>query len=237
MRIESNISAVIGRVKRLKDRDIPTALRATMRPERWRELAEREARIALRANAQPGQMDFIEGFMDTLLVDVFGGTGFFFRMHTPFTAAQTLEDYRSAREAVSPGDLGLSLFQKDVTAFEQLMAEWVATEKDKDKRDAGKTDEEIGNWLAYVLLTPDGGRLLVKNSDKKENIGRPVRDVFLPYIVDFLQRKAAVARLDAATVDTWLKAVLAAWRRMVSDLFPEMFHRELMTARSELSLA
>ena len=46
----------------------------------------------------------------------------------------------------------------------------------------------------------------------------------------------ALARLDAATVDTWLRAVLAAWRNLVRALFPQRFHAELRAARGELAI-
>lgn len=235
MQITSNVGAVAARLVRLKNRDIPVALRTALAPGQWRELARKEAQAVLTGLAHPEQVEFIGAFVNTLVVDVFGSPGCFFQLRTPFPAAQTLTDYQTARSLIRPEDRGLNLFQKDITAFEQLMAEWVATEKNKDQRDAGKSDEDIGNWLAHVFLTPDGATLRVQNSHKKENIGRPVREVFQPYIEDFLQRKAAADRLDAATVSTWLQTVLASWRGLVRDLFPEIFHRALMAARSELA--
>jgi hypothetical protein len=66
MKIESNISAVIGRIERLKSRDIPQA----MAPARWRELARQEADKTLLAIAEPTQREFIPQFIRTLEVDI-----------------------------------------------------------------------------------------------------------------------------------------------------------------------
>lgn len=231
MRIDSNLAGVIGRVNRLKNRDIPAAIRSALRPEQWREAARDEAEKTLLALAEPNQRSFIADFLKTLVVDVFG-TGFFLRMRSPFYGQQTVSDFQAARSALDPSDLGQNLFMKDVQAFEQLMAEWVADEKEKDKRDDGKTDADIGDWISYEMLAPDGGHV-VKHGPNK---GRLVRDVFMPHIVEYLQRKQSQSRLDAAVVDTWLRAVLASWRRMVRDLFPEKFRAALHDAAGELPL-
>ena len=105
------------------------------------------------------------------------------------------------------------------------MVEWVRTEKRKDERDAGKTDEEIAQFISHLLLTP--------NPTARE---AAARESLLPHIIDFLQRKQAVARLPATTVDLWLRAVLAAWREMVRARFPMVLHEELIKARAELNL-
>ena len=224
--------AVCDRVTRLKNRDIPAAMRTALHPGQWRPLATEEAEKTLTAIAAPNQRQFIGDFIRSIFVDVFAPNGFFLRMKSPFHAVQTVADYQAARSAVQPSDLGQNLFTKDVAAFEELMAEWVGTEKRKDRRDTGKSDEDIGNWIAYEMLAPDGGHLVSSGPNKD----RPVRDVFMPYIVDFLQRKAAASRLDAAVVDAWLRAVLAAWRRMVRALFPNIFRTALRAEVASLGL-
>ena len=231
MQVTSNIKGVITRVTRLKDRDIPAALRAALQPAQWKQPAYETAEETLNALADQNQKPFVPQFLKTLLVDVFG-TGFFLRLKSPFIGDLTIADYQAARGAVAPSDLGQNLFQRDWDTFKDLMAEWVATEKDKDKRDAGKSDADIGEWLAYEMLAPDGGHT-VKHGPNK---GRPVREVFLPLITDFLQRKQGMSRLEPAVVDAWLRAVLAAWRLMVHDLFPGKFQAALRSATSELAL-
>jgi hypothetical protein len=37
------------------------------------------------------------------------------------------------------------------------------------------------------------------------------RQKLMPYIVDFINRKQAMDRLDAATVEVWLRAVHEIW--------------------------
>jgi hypothetical protein len=154
-------------------------------------------------------------------------------MNSPFPPDQTLADMAAARAAASPVDLAQNLFLQEVQKVEDWLTQWVEQEKNKDQRDTGRTDEQIAHFIAYVMFTPDGGRYIVRNGPNK---GRLVRDVFMPHIVDFLQRKQAGGRLDAATVDAWLRAVLAAWRNMVRDLFPQKFHAELRAVRGELGI-
>ena len=238
MKIESNIGSVMQRVSRLKDRDIPAALKTALHPEQWRELAHKEAERTLLALALPSQREFIREFLQVLTVDVFG-TGFSLKMKTPFLGGMTLADYQAAGGVVSPGDLGTNLFEGGLNEFRDLMAEWVAEEKRKDQRDTGKTDDDIGRWLARELLNPDGGHLVrVKDAqgNPQKNAGREVREVFMPYILDYLQRKQSLAQLDAATVDAWLRAVLCAWRGMVRELFPEIFRTALRSQIGELNL-
>jgi hypothetical protein len=224
MRIESNVSAVAQRVTRLINRDIPLAMQNTLKPALWREPARQEAQRTLEALAEAKDRHFIPDFIRTLQADVFG-RGFFLRMRSPFLGVQTLADYQAAKGVVTPADRGLSLFQKDVTAFEELMQDWVREEKHKDQRDAGKSDEEIAMFLSYIMLTP--------NPTARELAARAK---LMPHIVDFLQRKQAEARLAAPLVDTWLRAVLCAWRNLVGRLFPELFREQLKAARGELPL-
>ena len=138
---------------------------------------------------------------------------------------QTMQDIQAARVAVNPVDLSQNLFLQEVQKFEDLMTQWVQTEKDKDRRDAGKTDEEIGNFISYVMLTPVPTPRMME-----------ARVALMPHIADFLKRQQASARLDGATVETWLRAVVAAWRNLVRDLFPQRFCKELNAVRGELAI-
>jgi hypothetical protein len=47
VRIESNISAVINRTQRLRDQDIPAAMKRTLMPAGWLEPAYEEAKATL----------------------------------------------------------------------------------------------------------------------------------------------------------------------------------------------
>jgi len=224
MRLESNLYGVIARTERLTRRDIPLAMAAAVKPGQWRELAYTEAQRTLLALAEPTQRHFIEAFLRTLTVDVFG-TGFFIRMSSPFIAGHTLAEYQAARSAVKPSDLGQNLFQKDIAEFEQLMTEWVETEKRKDRRDQGKSDEEIGNFISFLMLTP--------SPTPRE---AAARKKLMPHILDFLQRKQGMSRLNPEVVDAWLRGVLAAWRAMVRAHFQDKFRAALRAATTELPL-
>ena len=235
MVVTSNVKGVIARVSRLRDRDVQEAMHAALRPSNWQQPAYEAAEKTLTALAEQGEQQFIAPFLKTLTAEVFVGwhtPGFVLKMKAPFRMELTIADHQSGRGAVSPSDLGQNLFQKDWDAFKDLMAEWVATEKRKDQRDEGKSDQDIGDWIAYEMLAPDGGGTVRSG----KNRGAQVRDVFMPYITDFLKRKQGLSRLPAAKVDAWLRAVLAAWRLMVHDLFPGKFHAALQRARTELAL-
>jgi len=224
VKVESNVQAVIARTQRLQRRDIPAALAAALSPARWKELALTEARATLMALATKDQHEFIEHFLKTLTAEGLS-PGFVLRMHTPFGSDQTLGDYQAARQVVKPYELVENLFTQQIQEFESLMTDWVTNEKRKDQRDDGKTDEEIGQFISYLMLNP--------NPTPRE---MTARNSLMPHIVDFLQRKQASTRLDAIVVDQWLRAVLAAWRQMVQSLFPEMFHKALLEVRTELPL-
>jgi hypothetical protein len=232
MQIDSNIAAVIGRTKRLQSHDIPGALKRACEPGYWQKLAHAEAEATLASLATAEQKQYIAGFLATLRAMGLPN-GFNLSMNSPFAPDQTLKDMGAARAAVSPVDLAQNLFLQEVQRVEDWLTEWVQTEKRKDRRDDGKTDEEIGAFISYAMFAPGGERLIVRSGP---NAGRTVREVFTPHIMDFLQRKQAAGRLDAATLDTWLRAVLAAWRNLVRDLFPQKFHTELMALRGELAM-
>jgi transcriptional/translational regulatory protein YebC/TACO1 len=86
-----------------------------------------------------------------------------------------------------------------VEEFDALMLEWVETEKRKDARDAGKTDEEIAALISRIMLSPKMGPK-----------GIDARDRLRPHIEESLRRKLG-GDLSAETVDYWLRTVLAVW--------------------------
>lgn len=236
MRLATNLSAVITRVGRLQTHDIPRAVRAALKPEPWHPLAVETAEKALRnlPGLDPAHEPFIKDFIATITASAFG-EGMRLAMRTPVALRAsdfTVKDFQGAHSAVSGADLNQNLFLKDLVAFEAMMAEWVATEKNKDQRDAGKTDEDIGNFIAYALLTDAGGQMVVKEGKNK---GRLVRDVFLPHIVEWLKKKQA-APVAPEIIEAWLRTVLAAWTEMVRAYFPGRFRAALGTARAELAL-
>jgi hypothetical protein len=224
MRIESNIAAVIGRVNRLKTHDIPTAMKRALNPAKWRDLAYQEAQATLWALATAEQKQHVDAFLTTLKALPLP-EGFVLQMRTPFITAASLLDFQSARAALSPADLSQNLFLGNVQQFEEWVTEWVTTEKNKDSRDTGKTDEEIGDFISYLMLTP--------NPTPRE---LAARQKLAPHIVDFIKRRQAQDRLDDATVETWLLAVLKTWRNLVADHFGEIFRREFRAVRSELAI-
>ena len=49
-------------------------------------------------------------------------------------------------------DLSQNLFLGEVQNFEEMLLEWVANEKNKDRRDAGKSDAEIAGLISWIML-------------------------------------------------------------------------------------
>ena len=228
MTITSNIAGVIRQVERLRV-NVPLAEeRALARPE-WEAEAVGEARRTLLALADPAQRQFIEPFIQTVK-SWFAQPVRSFEMKSPF--GELLEPFeaiaaaRLARENLNPADLSQSLFLKPVQDFEDLILQWVQTDeadfgKARDARDLGKMDEEIAHLISYIMLSPKLGPK-----------GMAARGHLTQHIARFL-----VARqqpLDAATIDAWLRAVLAAWRVLVVKLFPGKMRAELRAMKGEL---
>ena len=243
MRIESNVAGVLQRTARLRDRDIPAAMARALRPDQWAAALRFEADLTLMALASPKERGFIPAFIETLVTGPFSN-GFFARMRSPFAPDIP---YQIAPQANMPPPVGggghydALQIPPGTDAFSEFlgrMLEWVETEKDwVVERDGEKnmdTTIDKADWIAYVMLTPEGGELVVAEGP---NAGKRVRDVFMPYIVQFLQeqepKKRPGKQLDAATVDEWLRAVLATWRTLLRSRFPTVLRKELRLARAE----
>jgi hypothetical protein len=151
-------------------------------------------------------------------------------MSNPMPPMLAVEDFMIARglqtEALKQGS-GPTLFSDFLNQFDQMMTDWVATEKRKDRRDADKPDEDIGHFMGYLLLTPDA-----KLSDKEQK----AKAKLLPHLVDYLTRRQTEKRLNADTINAWLLAVVMAWSALVRREFPDRLRAHLGALRGELPL-
>ena len=232
MKLESNVNGVLDRVRRMP-RDIRAAMARTLAPSQWEKALADEAKRTLWALAKPNvglasaEWSFVESFLQTLLVAPFMN-GFLARLSNPLPPVLAIEDFMMARglqtRALNTGS-GPTLFSDFLNQFDQMMTDWVATEKRKDRRDWDKSDEEIGHFMGYLMLTPDGAL-----SDKE----KAAKQKLWPHIAEYVQRRQTEKRLNADTANAWLLAVLAAWSAMVRRQFPERFHGHLAAVRSEL---
>ncbi len=226
MKIESNVSGVLDRVKRMP-RDIRAAMARTLAPAQWEKALAEEAKRTLWALAKPAEWSFVESFLQTLLVAPFMN-GFLARLSNPLPPVLAIEDFMMARglqmRALKTGT-GPTLFSDFLNQFDQMMTDWVATEKRKDRRDWDKSDEDIGHFVGYLMLTPDGS-LSEKELAAKQKLW--------PHLSEYVQRKQREKRLDADTINAWLLAVLAAWSALVRREFPGKFREQLAAVRSEL---
>ena len=226
LKLESNIQGVIDRMKR-RPRDIRAALAATLSAPAWEAQMQAEARKTIWALASQPEWGFVDSFVSAVLVAPFPG-GFFARMTNPLPPVLEVEDFMMARGlqtmALNKGT-GPTLFSDFLNQFDDLMTDWVATEKNKDRRDEGKSDEEIGHFMGYLMLTPNS-----KLSEKE----KAAKDKLLPHIADYIARRQKAKRLNADTINAWLLAVLAAWSALVRREFPVRFRAHLRAVQTEL---
>jgi hypothetical protein len=226
MKLDSNIQGVIDRLKR-KPRDIRGAMARTLAPVEWEKPLREEAKRTLWALAKPTEWDFVNAFIETVMVAPFM-TGFFARMSNSLPPVLAIEDFMMARglqiRALKTGT-GPTLFSDFLNQFDQMMTDWVATEKRKDRRDWDKSDEDIGHFVGYLMLTPDG------NLSEKE---LAAKKKLWPHLGEYVQRRQQEKRLNADTINAWLLAVLAAWSALVRREFPGKFREQLAAVRSEL---
>ena len=222
--LESNLTGVIGRLKRMKDHDIPTAMAKALTPARWLEPFRREAEQALLVVAEPSERDFIPKFIATVTAAVLQG-GFAMRMRAPFGDETSLQDFQAAAAAGSVADMGQNLFLSKVEEFRDIVQQWVEREKVKDKRDTGKSDEDIAHFISYLMLTPD---------ERLTPAEQAAAISLAPHIVEFVQKNQAESRLTAEKTTLWLKAVLVAWREFFKAEFPVVFHQEFKATGSTL---
>jgi hypothetical protein len=220
VKITDNIAGVRDRLRRL-EQNIPVAMQRANALEGWQAPAQAAATAALTALAQPNERKHIAAFVARVVAGVLPN-GFSLRLSTPFGAPGTLAGYQAARAAVSPRDLSSNLFLSSVQNFEDQIVEWVRTEKDKDARDAGKTDEEIAGLLSWILLGQHDPNSKAARAQAK----------LTPHIAEYLARQDD--RLPAQTVTLWLRAVLAAWRELVRAEWPVKFRAHLRAMKGEL---
>ncbi|MGA3265481.1 MAG: hypothetical protein ABSE16_01510 [Verrucomicrobiota bacterium] len=232
MTLESNISAVIYRMQRRR-RDVESALRRALQPSEWESQARLEAKATLWALAKQEEWRMVDPFLDTMMTVVLpgGDPGFFLRMNNPLPPVLSVDDFAMAAGLQSAG--GPNLFSDFANQFDQLMADWVANVKDKDKRDSSKTDEDIGHWIGYLMLTPDS-KLSDQPSDPGRISEREAKRRLLPHIVKYIEQRQQSQRLSSETINTWLQAVLAAWEAMVRREFAGKLQRHLAAVTSEL---
>jgi hypothetical protein len=223
--LTTNLPGVRDRLQRLRDHDVPVALERALKPsDDLRALAHDTALRTLEALAGAQEREFIPQFIATLEHGMFGN-GFFLRLRDPAKRPLTLGEFQGARVASSPQDLDQNLFLQTVQDFDDLMTRWVQEEKRKDARDWGKTDEEVGHFIAYLMTTP--------NPTPREMAARAA---LMPHITDFLKRAQGEGNLAPETAATWLRAVLAAWREAFRKRLPERFCAELRKIRTELPI-
>ena len=234
VKLDSNLDAVLHRLAR-RPRDIRAALQRTLAPAAWEEPLRAEAAKTLWALAKPEEWPFVKGFLAAILVAPWLN-GFFARMGNPLPPTLTLLDFQLARDVQQHGleaGRGPTLFSDFLNQFDQLVVEWVATEKRKDRRDWEKSDEEIGQWIGHLLLSSES-QLSDQPSAPGRVSEREARRRLLPHLVEWLQKRQAERRLPNETINRWLLAVLAAWSALVRRELPIAFQAHYVAVAAEL---
>lgn len=253
LRIESNIKGVLAQVERLQAR-IPRAMEAALQPERWRVPAEMTARRVLNALADPTERPLIEPFVQTVTAEWISN-GLEFKMHQPNLPGAGGLDLRGLvgaaqlagplHQVIGLADLPLFLnaFLGSRDLAREVIRDWVATEKDLDARDIKEdgtpmTVDEITDRLMSILFDPVGARaaaaesLLASEAERGPHAGGGLR------LIDFFAVHPLSAGLGggnlAALTDRWLRAVLAAWRELVTLYYPARVQQLLRAGKDEL---
>ncbi|MDE2102856.1 MAG: hypothetical protein KGL39_36770 [Patescibacteria group bacterium] len=229
MNVASNISAVLERTRRLQSR-IPLALHKALSPDWWRPKLEREAKATVDANAGNTSAEERGAFVGTLsVIGVTGGmAGFFASLNRPGKFGGGIEMQGDLEGRLDPVTFATDA---DRQRFKDLIYSWVENEKRWDiERDGEKNMETVArkaDWFYREMTAPQSAAITDKESSHQ---GQPVRDVVLPDIADYiakLKKADALVKLDPATLESWFRAVLAAWRRLARDLFRQKFRAEL----------
>lgn len=234
-RISSNLSQVIERTRRLRDRDIPAALQAALQPSRWKGMAAQEARDTIGAIAEDGDKQFIEPFIKTIYATLFEG-GLLLGMQDPSTHFSL-----AVAQLGLPGTAGQKYQEvrvDDPVEFEQQVLDWVANEKRWDiERDGEKTLENIyekAAWITRLILAPPGTLSAVPSSynsmselEARDSLIEPVME----YILKQTSGTPSAPQIAPETAATWLRAVLSAWREMVRVNYPRLVKQSVREMR------
>jgi hypothetical protein len=216
VRIESNLAEVISRLRQ-HQADIPVAIERTLQPDTWIELAKQSAEKVILALAQPKERAYVPDFVRAVTAVAFNGL-----LLTLDAPAYTRVAAQMNLPGVSTGTFGpLSIPNQDLIAFEQLVQEWVETEKRWDVERDGPKNEltvyEKAQWVSYILLAPNLSTVAL---DPKRGSEQEARDALLPHVLAFIQKQQQKAGLAPETADLWLRAVLLQWTALVQAEFP-----------------
>lgn len=214
--IDTNLDAVIERTRRLPER-IQGAMHRASLPLRWQDEAREAAEKMLLALASPVDAPHVPLFVRTVVASALpgGNAGFVLSMRNP---TPRVNDLLNNVSRMLSGDNPLRDLQVGANRamLQELILDWVREAKDKDQRDAGKSDEEIAGLISYIMFSP-----------RLEERGMEAREALTPHIVDFLREKLIDLRVAPETVDEWLRAVLAAWKQWAGPRWLEVVREEL----------
>lgn len=217
MKVTSNLGAVRARLAKLPGALAAALTRAQQTPA-WEPLAQATAERVLRGVARGDERHWVSAFVAR--IKVWFARGLHLRLSAPPATVEL---------AFQPTLLGGLEFAGDADRAREWIEKWVRTPeaeggKRRDGRDTGKSDQEIIDLISTIMLAPEGAGYVVQSGKNK---GKLARNVLHPHIAEFVTAQMAEYRLPAATVDFWLRTVLAAWRELVRVQFPVQLRQEL----------
>jgi hypothetical protein len=238
--VRSNVASVRGRLARFAAQ-VPGAIAATVRPEVWRERAERTASAVLTGLADPGQQRYVPAFVRSIAaVAVPEGFTLTIRGEAVTAVLDRLGEFRQVAE--------LPLFEAAFAeakgeAYNVILA-WVSSgAKERDERDTvdgvPKTDEEIADRLHEILFGRDDSPAKERARQSLLKPGGKDMDPARPNLVDFAaaQDSTVATGLPAEVAEAWLRAVLAGWRAMIRAELPGEVRRAIRDAAAASGLS
>lgn len=219
--IQSDAGVALARMERFV-RDLPMTMSLAFQPRDWLPLARQTAEDTLMLVAKSAEQQvYVPQFVRLVMLNDLG-LGMEWTMGRPPMAGGI--NVASAARLLQLGELFAWGASKDAEQLMRLVQQWVATEKVKDARDAGRSDSQIAGRLLRVIRcegiqSPVPGTVR-GSAQSVSNAGGLLR-----HLQDFADRAKDV--LTEAEVNEWMEAVLAAWSELALAHVPRRLMKEI----------
>lgn len=203
--VTSNAGQVAEKLNRFLTH-LPSALRTVMAPQRsWLGPARRHAEMALEAIATPAQRPWIPLVVRSITIELLGGE----EIGMVWTAGRVAKAASLLDALAHQGGLG-PLFETNTREeMKDLLRAWIRTPEEeggkrRDERDFDATEDEILYRLLRVLDRGAAGEFEAATAA-----------AVAKHVQAFSQGAGGLPGLDPVVLDTWLRAVLEAWRALL----------------------
>lgn len=199
-----------------------------MNAEFWTKRARREAEQVLSAIAGRSNRAMIPAFVETVMVVTFAEPG---------SARMQISMDRVREAALKLSDLTPEQ-QNDIWQRRRQLidrdgiSDWVAQAKDKTAQDQGLSNDEITDRLLAIFFGPP-------NAEREAAAWSLLFGGSFQHKQHLLEHLAENRRgfleelIGTGEIDTWLEAVLNAWKEMLIDELPDVIRDNIRLAWSE----